>query len=131
MLKKYQVQGRELIQLPLKNRQMFRLGPILGELDLDKLKTRMEGGKEFGDLIADLGPELLSRFLNVIFDGQDDGIDWGEETADLTLEIIEDFLSLNPGLIRKSGSLYRNLVSIRRGAAAEEPEDSGKNTTAR
>ncbi len=114
--KTYTIKGKKLVLRPLVIGQVRMLTQLFEELDIDENTT-------FPELIDRLLVEKLSQAMEVIFPGQTGDINWDLVEYELLDEIISDFLSQNPRLIRRLKGLFGSLAQL-----AGTPILSSKNT---
>ena len=102
--KTYKIQAQVLKQGPLTLRQMRGFAALVSGLDADDISV--------GKLAEKLASEKIVEFMTVLFPEHAEKIDWEQVTYEQIDEVIEDFLSLNPRLIKRLRSLFASLASM-------------------
>ena len=117
---KYEIQGKILILNEFTNEQAILLSQFGDLVEIDKAQN-------YTDLIQIIVSKHLSKFMNeIIFYNQNtENIDWLKASFNTTVQIIEDFLALNPQLKRGLRSLFEKYIRPAMQKAVETTQNTG------
>ena len=117
---KYEIQGKILTLNEFTNEQAILLSQFGDLMEIDKAQN-------YTDLIQIIVSKHLNKFMNeIIFYNQNtENIDWLKASFNTTVQIIEDFLALNPQLKKGLGILFEKYIRPAMQKAVETTQNTG------